>query len=100
MIDRVVHLGFEVRVELTLDDGGSTWVQTTRGRARGARAHGGRHRLAAAAGLERRTSATAQASGDSVSRLTRAGMRPATTSASVISSSTERMLARKAIQTT
>jgi sulfate/thiosulfate transport system ATP-binding protein len=33
MIDRIVHLGFEVRVELSLGDGDSTWVQTTRGRA-------------------------------------------------------------------
>jgi sulfate/thiosulfate transport system ATP-binding protein len=33
MIDRMVHLGFEVRVELSLGDGESTWVQTTRGRA-------------------------------------------------------------------
>jgi sulfate/thiosulfate transport system ATP-binding protein len=33
MIDRVTHLGFEVRVELSLGDGDSTWVQTTRGRA-------------------------------------------------------------------
>jgi len=32
MIDRVIHLGFEVRVELTLGDGQHTWVQTTRGR--------------------------------------------------------------------
>jgi sulfate/thiosulfate transport system ATP-binding protein len=32
-IDRIVHLGFEVRVELSLGDGDSTWVQTTRGRA-------------------------------------------------------------------
>ncbi|MBD0281292.1 MAG: TOBE-like domain-containing protein [Thermoleophilaceae bacterium] len=32
-IDRVIHLGFEVRVELSLGDGDSTWVQTTRGRA-------------------------------------------------------------------
>ncbi len=32
-IDRVVHLGFEVRVELTLDDGRQVWVQTTRTRA-------------------------------------------------------------------
>jgi sulfate transport system ATP-binding protein len=31
MIDRIVHLGFEVRVELSLGDGESTWVQTTRG---------------------------------------------------------------------
>jgi sulfate transport system ATP-binding protein len=31
-IDRIVHLGFEVRVELSLGDGDSTWVQTTRTR--------------------------------------------------------------------
>jgi sulfate/thiosulfate transport system ATP-binding protein len=31
MIDRILHLGFEVRVELTLGDGERTWVQTTRG---------------------------------------------------------------------
>ena len=30
LIDRIVHLGFEVRVELTLEDGRSAWVQTTR----------------------------------------------------------------------
>ena len=33
MIDRIVHLGFEVRVELTLGDGEKTWVQTTKGHA-------------------------------------------------------------------
>jgi sulfate/thiosulfate transport system ATP-binding protein len=32
MIDRVLHLGFEVRVELTLGDGETTWVQATRER--------------------------------------------------------------------
>jgi sulfate/thiosulfate transport system ATP-binding protein len=32
-IDRIVHLGFEVRVELSLGEGDSTWVQTTRARA-------------------------------------------------------------------
>lgn len=31
MIDRIIHLGFEVRVELTLGDGEKTWVQTTKG---------------------------------------------------------------------
>ena len=30
LIDRIVHLGFEVRVELTLEDGRTAWVQTTR----------------------------------------------------------------------
>jgi sulfate/thiosulfate transport system ATP-binding protein len=33
MIDRILHLGFEVRVELSLGEGESTWVQTTRSRA-------------------------------------------------------------------
>ena len=32
-IDRVVYLGFEVRVELTLGEGEQIWVQTTRTRA-------------------------------------------------------------------
>jgi sulfate transport system ATP-binding protein len=33
MIDHVIHLGFEVRVELTLHDGRQLWVQTTRSQA-------------------------------------------------------------------
>jgi sulfate transport system ATP-binding protein len=33
MIDRIIHLGFEVRVELTLGDGEKTWVQITKGQA-------------------------------------------------------------------
>src|SRR4051794_5591943 len=33
LIDRVVHLGFEVRVELTLEDGRHLWAQTTRSQA-------------------------------------------------------------------
>jgi sulfate/thiosulfate transport system ATP-binding protein len=33
MIDRIAHLGFEVRVELTLGDGDKTWVQTTKAQA-------------------------------------------------------------------
>jgi sulfate transport system ATP-binding protein len=33
MIDRVIHLGFEVRVELSLGDGEKTWVQTTKAQA-------------------------------------------------------------------
>src|SRR3712207_2520195 len=33
MIDRVLHLGFEVRVELTLADGEAMWAQTTRDRS-------------------------------------------------------------------
>jgi sulfate transport system ATP-binding protein len=33
MIDRVIHLGFEVRVELTLADGQTLWAQITRDRS-------------------------------------------------------------------
>ncbi len=32
-VDRVVHLGFEVRADLTLDDGREVWVQMTRAEA-------------------------------------------------------------------
>ena len=32
-MERVTHLGFEVRVDLTMDDGSSTWVQLSRGAA-------------------------------------------------------------------
>jgi len=32
-VERVVHLGFEVRVELVLDDGEAAWAQVTRGEA-------------------------------------------------------------------
>jgi sulfate transport system ATP-binding protein len=30
MIERIVHLGFEVRVEFTLPDGKEAWAQVTR----------------------------------------------------------------------
>ena len=33
MIDRIVHLGFEVRVEFTLADGDGLWAQITRAQA-------------------------------------------------------------------
>jgi sulfate transport system ATP-binding protein len=33
MIERVVHLGFEIRVELVLDDGRHVSAQVTRGEA-------------------------------------------------------------------
>ena len=36
MIERIVHLGFEVRVELVLGDGDKLWAQLTRGAGRGA----------------------------------------------------------------
>jgi sulfate/thiosulfate transport system ATP-binding protein len=32
-VERITHLGFEVRVDLQLDDGGTTWVQLSRGAA-------------------------------------------------------------------
>ncbi|MBO0886164.1 MAG: TOBE-like domain-containing protein [Acidimicrobiales bacterium] len=33
VVERVTHLGFEVRVEVRLSEGGSTWVQLSRGAA-------------------------------------------------------------------
>ena len=33
LVQRIVHLGFEVRVELTLPDGGEVWAQVTRANA-------------------------------------------------------------------
>jgi sulfate transport system ATP-binding protein len=33
MVERVVHLGFEVRVELTLQNGEHIWAQVTRSQA-------------------------------------------------------------------
>jgi sulfate/thiosulfate transport system ATP-binding protein len=33
MIERIVHLGFEVRVEFTLGDGGNLWAQVTKAQA-------------------------------------------------------------------
>jgi sulfate transport system ATP-binding protein len=33
MIERIVHLGFEVRVEFTLPDGEHAWAQLTREKA-------------------------------------------------------------------
>lgn len=32
-VERVVHLGFEVRADLALSDGGEVWVQMTKGEA-------------------------------------------------------------------
>ncbi len=32
-VERVTHLGFEVRVDVALAQGGSTWVQLSRGAA-------------------------------------------------------------------
>ena len=41
LIKRVVHLGFEVRVELTLPDGRDIWAQVTRGTAQELELHEG-----------------------------------------------------------
>ena len=48
MVQRIVHLGFEVRVELVLDDGRHVSAQVTRARGRAARAARGSDRLRAA----------------------------------------------------
>ena len=49
MVERVVHLGFEVRVELVLEDGRECWAQVTREEAEAARARARRHGLRAPA---------------------------------------------------
>jgi sulfate transport system ATP-binding protein len=41
LVDRIVHLGFEVRVELKLDDGRDIWAQVTRERAQELELHDG-----------------------------------------------------------
>ena len=41
MVERVVHLGFEVRIELLLDDGEAAWAQVTRGEAEALELHHG-----------------------------------------------------------
>lgn len=41
LIERVVHLGFEVRVELKLQDGREIWAQVTRERAQELELHEG-----------------------------------------------------------
>lgn len=41
MIDRVVHLGFEVRVEFSLRDGSQAWAQLTRAEADQLELHAG-----------------------------------------------------------
>ena len=96
-VDRIVHLGFEVRVELSL---GERRVDLGADHPRpggGARAERGPDRLAAARGGAR------SASEPRVGRLGEPpdarGQAPAATSASVTSSRTERRLARTAIQT-
>jgi sulfate/thiosulfate transport system ATP-binding protein len=40
-VARVVHLGFEVRIELLLDDGEAAWAQVTRGEAEALELHHG-----------------------------------------------------------
>jgi sulfate transport system ATP-binding protein len=41
LVERVVHLGFEVRVELKLEDGRELWAQVTRERAHELELHDG-----------------------------------------------------------
>ena len=41
LVERVVHLGFEVRIELLLDDGETAWAQVTRAEAEALELHHG-----------------------------------------------------------
>ena len=109
-VARVVHLGFEVRVELELDGGEPLSAQLTRDEAAELELRGGRHRVGAPARARRGERADARgltaarqrvthASGSLASVATCSGSAPAAMSASVTCSATERRLARTAIQT-
>ena len=112
LVERVVHLGFEVRVELTLHDGRDVWAQVTREQAQQLELEEGqilavrRLRRASAQcspGLLRRLSdlSGSRVPGVLVARQRgdRPGSLPAAMSATVTRSSTLRRLARSAIQT-
>jgi len=43
VVDHLVYLGFEVRVELTLDDGRAIWAQVTREEAKQLELESGKH---------------------------------------------------------
>ena len=96
MVQRVVHLGFEVRVEVVRGDGEEVTAQLTRARGRGARAARRLDRLAAPAGERRQR--LIRASGSSPRRRISSGRLPLARSASVTCSTTARTLARTAIQ--
>ena len=107
MIQRIVHLGFEVRVELVLDDGRRVSAQVTRNEVEELELLENQIVYVARAG--RRFSACrdqcdaagsyATPKGCDVIAAISAGSSPDATSASVTSSSTARRFARMAIQT-
>ena len=86
-IDRIVHLGFEVRVELSLGDG-RVDLGPDHPRHRPRSSSWARVRSSGCGPRRRAGQRLSQASGGSVRRCTRSGRRPATTSASVRSSRT------------
>ena len=99
MIDRIAHLGFEVRVELTLGDGERTWVQTTRGRAQELELGEGEIVWLRPVRAARRSATRpgVRRLGQSPDRVGQAPARPRRRAS--VSSTTARMLARSAIQT-
>ena len=105
MIERIVHLGFEVRVELVRDDGERIFVQITRDEAEQLELEQRPDRLRqpdAADDLqliEPAVSAAARRRGRRRSSAISAGSSPRATSARVTDSSTRRRLARTATQT-
>ena len=66
MVERIAHLGFEVRVELILADGEALGAQLTRGEAEELELRGGRRRLDRARARARARQCLTQASGSSV----------------------------------
>ena len=102
MVSRVVHLGFEVRIELELPGGELARAQLTRGDRR-ARARRRRHRLRPPCQTAGRAVSTdhrvTQASGSAASLSIALGSLPLATSATVTCSTTLRRFLRTAIQT-
>ena len=84
MIERIVHLGFEVRIELTRADGEKMWAQVTRDRCEELE-------------LEENQIVYLRPQHERV--FSEASSTVSTRSASEVSSSTPRMLARSSIQT-
>ena len=98
MIERIVHLGFEVRVELVLEDGRHVSAQVTRDEADDLDLHDGQIVFIRPS----RTTVFSEAptpSGSRVIATTSSGSSPAATSARVTDSSTARRFARIATQT-
>ena len=96
MVQRVVHLGFEVRVELVRNDGEEISAQLTRGEAEALEPEAGS--IVWLRPPRREGQRLTHASGSSPRRLISGGSSPAASSASVTCSTTPRTLARTAIQ--